>query len=145
MLNVCVGFAPTTLSLASSRQCCRSAKLKSARLRYKDDPCPVHNSIHAHAAWQNCPSCHHVPPHRRLSPRRNPHSCGTDYDPPPRFRALALFGRRPPERVVSIVGAGVRKPAHKRPPALQKKALEVGPPARCNPFPCDPDRSTLPV
>jgi hypothetical protein len=34
---------------------------------------------------------------------------------------LALFGRRPPERVVSIVGAGVRKPAHNLPPALQKK------------------------
>src|SRR5277367_969530 len=33
---------------------------------------------------------------------------------PPRFRALALFRRRPPERVVGIVGAGVRKPAHKR-------------------------------
>jgi hypothetical protein len=35
-------------------------------------------------------------------------------DPPPRFRALALFGRRPPERVVGIVGTGVRKPAHFR-------------------------------
>src|SRR5271170_2155475 len=31
---------------------------------------------------------------------------------PPQFRALALFGRRPPERVVGIVGAGIRKPAH---------------------------------
>jgi hypothetical protein len=103
-----------------SRQCCRSAKLKSARLRYKDDPRPVHNSIHADGAWQNCPSGHHVPPHRRLSPRRNPHSCGTAYDPPPRFRALALFGRRPPERVVSIVGAGVRKPAQFRTHAAQK-------------------------
>src|SRR5271154_6420357 len=30
---------------------------------------------------------------------------------PPRFPALALFGRRPPERVVGIVGASVRKPA----------------------------------
>jgi hypothetical protein len=29
----------------------------------------------------------------------------------PRFRALALFGRRPPERAVGIVIAGVRKPA----------------------------------
>jgi hypothetical protein len=48
---------------------------------------------------QNCPRCRHVPPHRGLSPRRNPHSCGTAYVPPPRFRALALFGRRPPERV----------------------------------------------
>jgi hypothetical protein len=40
---------------------------------------------------------------------------------PPRFRALALFGRRPPERVVGIVGAGVRKPAQEPPPALQKR------------------------
>jgi hypothetical protein len=32
---------------------------------------------------------------------------------PLRFRALALFGRRPPERVVGIVAAGVRKPAHR--------------------------------
>jgi len=29
----------------------------------------------------------------------------------PRFRALALFGRRPNERVESLVIAGVRKPA----------------------------------
>jgi hypothetical protein len=69
---------------------------------------------------QNCPRCRHVPPHRGLSPRRNPHSCGTAYVPPPRFRALALFGRRPPERVVGIVGAGVRKPAQKRPHAVQQ-------------------------
>src|SRR5271156_6640637 len=34
---------------------------------------------------------------------------------PPQFRALALFGRRPPERVVGIVGAGIRKPAHELP------------------------------
>src|SRR5277367_6409219 len=33
---------------------------------------------------------------------------------PPQFRALALFGRRPPERVVGIVGAGIRKPAQQR-------------------------------
>jgi hypothetical protein len=29
----------------------------------------------------------------------------------PRFRVLALFGRRPPERAVGIVIADVRKPA----------------------------------
>src|SRR5271154_3343968 len=40
---------------------------------------------------------------------------------PPRFPALALFGRRPPERVVGIVGASVRKPAQERPNALQKR------------------------
>jgi hypothetical protein len=43
------------------------------------------------------------------------------YVPPPRFRALALFGRRPPQSVAGVVGAGVRKPAQNRPPALQKK------------------------
>ena len=43
------------------------------------------------------------------------------YVPPPRFRALALFGRRPPERVVGIVGAGVRKPAQQRTIALQNE------------------------
>jgi hypothetical protein len=31
--------------------------------------------------------------------RRNPHSCGTTAVPNPRFRALALFGRRPSECV----------------------------------------------
>ncbi len=53
----------------------------------------------AHAAWQNCVPCRLVPPHRRLRPRRNPHSCGTTAVPNPRFPALALFGRRPSESV----------------------------------------------
>jgi hypothetical protein len=45
------------------------------------------------------------------------------YVPPPRFRALALFGRRPPERVVGIVGAGVRKPAQEQTStAMQQRA-----------------------
>jgi hypothetical protein len=34
---------------------------------------------------------------------------------------------------------------HKQPPALQRRSQQVGPPARCNPFPCDPDRDTLPA
>ena len=49
------------------------------------------------------------------------------YVPPPRFRALALFGRRPPERVVGIVGAGVRKPAHFRTNAVQRARLQREP------------------
>jgi hypothetical protein len=52
-----------------------------------------------YAAWQNCVPCRLVPPHRRLRPRRNPHSCGTTAVPNPRFPALALFGRRPSECV----------------------------------------------
>src|SRR6516225_9520526 len=39
---------------------------------------------------------------------------------PPRFRALALFGRRPHQRVEEPVIAGVRKPAQKRTFALQQ-------------------------
>src|SRR5271156_4357531 len=42
---------------------------------------------------------------------------------PPQFRALALFGRRPPERVVGIAGAGIRKPAHVwTAPAVQEES-----------------------
>jgi hypothetical protein len=33
---------------------------------------------------------------------------------------------------------------HERTHALQKRSQEVGPPARCNPFPCDPERDRLP-
>ena len=32
---------------------------------------------------------------------------------------------------------------HKRPPALQERSQEVGPQARCNPFPCTPVRGSL--
>src|ERR1700686_677685 len=78
---------------------------------------------------QLCTHTYHRPPSqndrvdrcRDPTLRSNLHSaCCTSVPYPPRFRALALFGRRPPERVVGIVGAGVRKPAHERPPALQK-------------------------
>jgi hypothetical protein len=79
--------------------------------------CVIHNPIHAHTAWQECPRCRHVPPHRRLSPRRNPHSCGTTAVPNPRFRALALFGRRPTERVDSL---GIRRPKTCTEPALPR-------------------------
>jgi len=30
-------------------------------------------------------------------------------------------------------------------PRCKKRSQEVGPPVRCNPFPCDPDRDTLPA
>jgi len=59
------------------------------------------------AAWQNCARCRHLRPHRRLRPRRNPHRSGTTAVPNPRFRALALFGRRPSECV--------DKPSFRRP------------------------------
>src|ERR1700693_4420292 len=52
---------------------------------------------------------------------------------PPRFPALALFGRRPPERVVGIVGAGVRKPAHEQPPAVQENIEGISPRGQTRP------------
>ena len=55
-----------------------------------------------------------------LTPRQNPHRARCTVAPHrPRFRALALFGRRPPQRVDSLIIAGVRKPAQERPHALQ--------------------------
>src|SRR6516162_4306553 len=86
-----------------------------------------------------------LPPH---FPRHSiPHSALAATSPPylPRVRSLAAFGRRPPADVARLSMAGIRNPAQDRPPALQKGAIEVGPPARCNPFPCDPDRDTLPA
>jgi hypothetical protein len=68
------------------------------------------------AAWQNCVRCRHVPPRRRLSPRRNPHSCGTTAVPNPRFPALALFGRRPSECV--------ERPSFRRPKTCTKADLK---------------------
>jgi hypothetical protein len=43
----------------------------------------------------NCARCRIVPSHQGLSTRRNPHRRGTTAVPIPRFRALALLGRRP--------------------------------------------------
>ena len=79
----------------------------------------------------------HVPPHRRLSPRRNPHSCGTAAVPNPRFRALALFGRRPSQCV--------ERPSFRRPKTCTqaasraaKKVERSWPPGGLQPFPTHP-------
>jgi len=65
-----------------------------------------------HAAWQNCLRCRLVPPHRRLRPRRNPHSCGTTAVSQPAISCLGAF--RPPAvgvRGETIIPAAGRKPA----------------------------------
>src|SRR6185369_12812989 len=60
----------------------------------------------------------------------------------PRFRALALFGRRPPERVERFVIAGSRKPAQKATysPLSHRRPTEIGsklkPPQRDVPKSC---------
>src|SRR5215467_8230568 len=55
----------------------------------------------------------------------------------PRLRALALFGRRPPEREEPLVIAGVQKPAHNQTHALQQNT-------RATPFPWSHRRDRLP-
>jgi hypothetical protein len=46
----------------------------------------------------------------------------------PRLRALAVFGRRPPERAECLVIAGVQKPTQKQSHALQQSMLGLGQP-----------------
>jgi hypothetical protein len=87
---------------------------------------------HAHATRPNRPRRSCVPSPPRLSPRQNLHSArGTASAPITRFRALALFGRRPQERV--------DRPSSRRPktctqPAASRctKLIEA---SRSNPLP----------
>ena len=104
MLDTCRSMSV----LASSRQRCPLHRHVNVAVRQnsKAQDCvtktirdPFTTQFTPHAAWQNRVRCRHVPPRRRLSPRRNPHSCGTTAVPNPRFPALALFGRRPSECV----------------------------------------------
>src|ERR1700726_4330051 len=56
---------------------------------------------------------HTAPTSPSPNPRRNPHSArGTPATPFPRFRAWALFGRRPPQRVA--------RPSSRRPKTCTK-------------------------
>src|SRR6516164_2910894 len=66
--------------------------------------CPLfdHAPTQMLPSWKDCRRCIRSALHTRLNPRQNPHSARGTATPYllPRFRALALFGRRPPERVV---------------------------------------------
>jgi hypothetical protein len=67
--------------------------------------------------WESCGSILLAPrPPSRSPPTYDPHSTRCTAGCPyfPRLRALALFGRRSPQRVDSPRHAGVRKPAHQR-------------------------------
>ena len=58
---------------------------------------------------------------------------------------IELVVRTTPDSGCIVALQRTGAPGHKQPPALKKRLQEVGPPARCNPFPCDPDRDTLPA
>src|SRR5207245_10473888 len=63
----------------------------------------LHATDVAHTARQHCSHRRFSAKLTRLSPRQIPHSArGTAFVPIPRFRALALFGRRPPQLVDSL-------------------------------------------
>ena len=59
----------------------------------------------------------------QVSPRPNPHSVrGTAPHPPPRFRALALFGRRPHQHVDSPVMPATKNLHRNCPEQVQQRS-----------------------
>jgi hypothetical protein len=112
MIAIPAGSQPAAPTLASVRSIHQQSRHQSPRATRRSlvhaDACPQAWSQTVHRN-RPCPSS------QRPSPRQNPHSArGTTSPHLPRFRALALFGRRPPQRVAGIVCAGVRKPAQSR-------------------------------
>src|SRR6267378_3125663 len=100
-LAILAGSPPAPPKLASVRwihqqsriQSCRSTSKPLARL-----------SVLTHAWPQTDRGNRSSPTSARQPPWPNPHSArGTAAAHLPRFRALALFGRRPPERVEAFV------------------------------------------
>jgi hypothetical protein len=93
-LAILAGSPPAAPALASDRQ-----------------SGPRSHGEYCHAAFDR----RVAPISSRLTPRPNPHSvCCTAAAHRPRFRALALLGRRPPQRVDGLVIPASEKPAHKR-------------------------------
>src|SRR5882672_11397390 len=85
-----------------------------------------HNAKVVHAFEANTPS-EKLPGTQINVPRLNLHSArGTAGARFPRFRALALFGRRPPQRVDSPRHAGIRKPAQHRTLATNNARRNTG-------------------
>src|SRR5438552_2264082 len=107
--------------LASPHQIVVQSKPKDSKSRRANRPLLDRASTHVPPPRQNRPPCSFVSSHPCLNPRRNPHSVrGTAATHLPRFRALALFGRRPPQRVEAFVIAGSRKPAQQPTHASQE-------------------------
>ena len=87
--------APTHESVHRIR---RKSPLQSCRAIHRS---LVHTNLYEQASPQADRGSRSAPTSASPNPRRNPHSArGTAATHIPRFRALALFGRRPPQRVV---------------------------------------------
>jgi hypothetical protein len=61
----------------------------------------------------------------------------------PTRRTMPHPRQHDPRKLPSQSAAVISALGHNLPPALQKRSQEVGPRARCNPFPCSPDRDML--
>ena len=127
----CVGSPLTASMLMPPHRIAASARPNASKSRRAKPPLlpprlvpPPH---HAHATRPNRPRRSCVPSPPRQSPRQNLHSArGTASAPITRFRALALFGRRPQERV--------DRPSSRRPKTCTKPvsraAKKIGRPSR---------------
>src|SRR5260221_7683776 len=87
-----VGSQPPAPTLASSRWTGPLSQHQSGPATFAP---LVYPYIHTHASKQRRRLHHFAPTSSRPTPRPNPHSCCTSVPHLPRFRALALFGRRP--------------------------------------------------
>jgi len=103
--------APTLASVCRIQHIHRQSRDRSHRATGR---CLLHIDARAHARQKTRRRDPSAPTSARPSPRQNPHSTRCFTAPHlTRFRALALFGRRPPVRVAGCLRAGIRKPAHK--------------------------------
>ena len=110
-LPILAGSQPAAPKLTSERWIHQQPRHQSCR----SAPRPlVHTDARTHAWPQTDRGNRFNPSFTRQAPRLNPHSArGTAAHHFPRFRALALFGRRPPQRVDRFV-IPAAKNLHKR-------------------------------
>ena len=99
-LTACVGSCPTAPPLASPRRIVAQSQPKDTKSPRSKRPLLDRASTYVPPTWQNGSRCRFASSQAHLSSWPNPHSTrGTAAAHIPRFRALALFGRRPPKRV----------------------------------------------
>src|SRR6516162_2176546 len=99
-LTACGGSCPTAPPLASPRRIVAQSQRKTQNLVAQNALLLDRTSTYVPPTWQNGSRCRFASSQAHLSSGPNPHSTrGTAAAHIPRFRALALFGRRPLERV----------------------------------------------
>ena len=101
-LTASAGSCPTEPPLASPRRIVAQSQPKNAKSRRSKRPLLNRASTYVPPTWQHGSRCRFASSQAHLRSWPNPHSTrGTAAAHIPRFRALALFGRRPSERVDS--------------------------------------------